>query len=99
MTVTAIIQMPFGPDTVDAGLDSLARMLPATRAYDGCHRVDVYRSREEPARVVLIEEWQSVDQHQAYVAWRESSGVLELMGPLLQGDVETTYLESATSVT
>ena len=54
----------------------LRKILPATRAADGCRSCVTYLSPDDPFAFVLVQEWDSLEQQQAYMHWREESGVL-----------------------
>jgi len=60
-------------DEVDAFLTSI---LPDTRAYKGCRWVHAYRHHTDEHRVILIEEWDSVADYEAYFAWRNENNSL-----------------------
>ena len=55
MVVIAILECHFKPEQVDAGIDWLRRNLVATRAFDGCLGVEVFKDRDDPSRVVAVE--------------------------------------------
>ncbi len=57
-----------------AGEDGLA----ITRAYEGALRCEASLSNDNHD-VVLYEEWESVEHHQAYVGWRVETGLLDML--------------------
>jgi quinol monooxygenase YgiN len=73
---------------VDAFLNSI---LPDTRKFEGCRFVHAHRHRTDENRVLLIEEWDSVEAYEKYFAWRNSSGTLAPLGPLLAGPPQIDY--------
>jgi quinol monooxygenase YgiN len=74
MVVIAILECHFKPEQVDAGIDWLRRNLVATRAFDGCLGVEVFKDRDDPSRVVAVEHWASLEHDRAYRAWRDGEG-------------------------
>ena len=52
--------------------------LGVTRAYDGAIRVETLLSNDSDD-VVLYEEWESVEHHQAYVGWRVETGLADFL--------------------
>ena len=63
MVVIAILECHFKPEQVDAGIDWLRRNLVATRAFDGCLGVEVFKDH-----------WASLEHDRAYRAWRDGEG-------------------------
>ena len=42
--------------------------------------------------MVLVEEWDSAEDQQAYMAWRVETGLIEAVAPFMQGELVTrTY--------
>jgi quinol monooxygenase YgiN len=71
--------------------DFFVAILPDTRAYKGCRSVHAYRHRTDENRMILIEEWDSLADYDAYFAWRNSSGTLAALIPLLAGAPQVDY--------
>jgi quinol monooxygenase YgiN len=62
------------PGRTDEIIDGLTDILPDTRAFAGCNRLDVVQDVDDPTRIALIEEWDSKEQFAAYRAWRAETG-------------------------
>ena len=71
MAVIAVLECHFKPEQVDAAIDWLRRNLVATRAFDGCLGVEVFKDHDDPSRLVVVEHWASVEHDRAYRAWRD----------------------------
>jgi len=52
--------------------------LSVTRAYDGAIRIETLLSNDNDD-VILYEEWESVEHHQAYLGWRVETGLADFM--------------------
>ena len=65
-------------------LDLFNAVLADTRAYDGCIKVDVYED-ECASTVTLVEEWESLEHQQKYLAWRIETGIQEATRDILEG--------------
>lgn len=52
--------------------------LSVTRSYDGAMRIETLLSNDSND-VVLYEEWESVEHHQAYVGWRVETGLADFL--------------------
>ena len=66
-------------------------ILPDTRAYDGCHGVDVYRNDDDADVIVLVEQWESRAHYERYLAWRMETGLLAKLAEALDGDPSIRY--------
>lgn len=83
MSVTAILDVQFKPESLDEGLEVLRRELARTRAFDGCRSVTVVQDRDDPTRVLAVEQWESLDHDAAYRAWRAGDGAITEMPALV----------------
>ncbi len=61
MAAIAILECHFKPEQVDAGIDWLRRNLVATRAFDGCLGVEVFKDHDHQSRLVVVEHWASLE--------------------------------------
>ena len=71
----------------------LKSLLPDTRAYDGCLRVDVYQDQGNAGSILLVEDWTSKQHQEKYQKWRDETGIAEVVGPFLAGDPSFRYLD------
>ena len=69
------------------GDDGLAQ----TRAFGGCRRIETLTGQDSV--IVLYEEWESVEHHQAYVGWRMENGLVDLLEPWLAAPLEIVYYD------
>ena len=86
MSVMVILEMPVKPDMLEDYLNILKGALVETRNYKGCRSVTTLVD-QETSSVVLVEEWDSVDDQQAYMAWRMETGLIDAIGPFMQGEL------------
>jgi quinol monooxygenase YgiN len=87
---TALLEVRLKPDAVDEGLVVLHRVLEETRAFDGCLGVTVIQDQADPAHLVAIEEWESLQKDGAYRKWRAGEGAAVELPPLLAGPPNLT---------
>jgi quinol monooxygenase YgiN len=90
MAVITLLDLQFKPEVVDEALELFARVLVDTRAFDGCNSVTVIRDSEDPAHVVAVEEWESLEHDAAYRKWRAGDGAIAELPPLLAAAPRTT---------
>lgn len=72
-----VVTLRVTPTDPKAFLAFLAEVLPETRKFKGCQSNKTYAGKDGGAEVLLVQEWDSIADQQAYLAWRESTGVLQ----------------------
>ena len=80
MATTVILEVTAQPGKGADLIAAFDSILPDTRSYQGCQGVTVHQDAGNPDVLVLIEHWESADDHAAYSEWRKNSGTL---GPLM----------------
>jgi quinol monooxygenase YgiN len=66
--------------------------IPRLTELPGCRGGSLYHDIDTPDVCVLIEHWDSVEAHKAYIHKVETDGTMERMGPLLDRPPERRYL-------
>ncbi len=95
MPVTVILELKFKPDAVAAARDVMGRALRDTRAFAGNLRTDVLVDEDDEAHWLIYEIWATVEDDEAYRAFRAGEGKLTDLPPLLGAPpVKTRYLTS-----
>ena len=90
--VTVTLTFTVKPEREGEFIALLASLLPDTRAYEGCLRVDVYQDQDSPGCILLVEDWTSKQHQEKYQAWRDETGIAEVVGPFLAGEPSFRYL-------
>ena len=70
-----VVTLRLTPSDPQAFRSFLAEILPDTRKAKGCRFSTTYVG-SDGADVLLLQEWDSAADQQAYMAWREKTGVL-----------------------
>jgi quinol monooxygenase YgiN len=70
MTITSILDMHITEAARETALHVLGGVLVDTRAREGCLGVDVVVDLEDPLHIVALEHWATVEDDDAYRAWR-----------------------------
>lgn len=68
--VTSLLDLRLRAEVLDDALDVVERTLRDTRARPGCLGADVMVDVGDPAHVVAVERWESLEHDDAYRAWR-----------------------------
>ena len=61
MTVTSLLDLRFATDHLEDGPRALLDILADTRVFDGCLGVQVVTDVTDPAHVLAVEHWQSLE--------------------------------------
>ena len=93
MPVTVTLAFSVIPERAEAFKALLRELLPDTRAYEGCLKVNVYEEQENPGRIYLVEDWESKAHQQRYQAWRDESGIAKVVGAFLAGEPRFNYFD------
>lgn len=72
-----VVTLRLTPSDPKAFESFLAEILPDTRKARGCRFSKTYAANGAASDFLLIQEWDSVEDQQAYMAWREQTGVLQ----------------------
>lgn len=69
MTVLITVEFKIKPEKLDEALEEMREGLPATRAFEGCQRIDSYFNAETSS-LFLVEFWDSEEAQKNYLKWR-----------------------------
>lgn len=85
--ISVTVEMVIKPELVEHFLAGMPEGLKQTGAFPGCRDIRVVRHKSDANKILLIEEWDSEEAHQAYIAWRTERGEMDL------GDLLVSYRE------
>ena len=92
-TVHALFQCQPGKGAELLAILGSDQGLVATRAFEGCESIETYTDADNPATIVLWEKFATRANHEAYLAWRIETGMLDMLGSILASDLQVTYLD------
>ena len=97
MPIIVVLELRFKPESVSAGHDVMGRALRDTRAFQGNLDTEVLIDTEDEAHWLIYEKWDTVEDDEAYRAFRAGEGRLSELPPLLAAPpVKTRYTISDT---
>jgi heme oxygenase (mycobilin-producing) len=70
VAITVTLDLQLKADKLDTAFEVIHETLTGTRAFPGCLYVSVLVDSADPAHVVLLETWESVEADDAYRKWR-----------------------------
>ena len=97
MNVMITLEMPVKPEMLEDYLNILKGALVETRSYKGCRSVTTLVD-QETSSIVLVEEWDSAEDQQAYIAWRVETGLIDAIAPFMQGELVTRTYDLKTEI-
>tara|TARA_B000000609_G_scaffold114071_1_gene88505 strand:- start:968 stop:1249 length:282 start_codon:yes stop_codon:yes gene_type:complete len=80
------LEIPVKKERIEDFFDYLRDILVDTRAYEGCIRLDTYHEMEN-SKVLLIEEWEKIENQESYMQWRIETGLVEALTEFLDGEL------------
>ena len=97
MPIIVTLELRFNPESVSAGHELMGRALADTRAFQGNLDTEVLVDTDDPAHWLIYERWATVEDDEAYRAFRAGEGRLtELPALLAAPPVKIRYEISGT---
>lgn len=91
--VKLIAKINAQPCQADAVAAALAELAVPSRAEAGCILYDTCRVKDNPATLVVLEEWESQEALDAHMATPHFQAFIAAIGSALAGEPELTVLE------
>ncbi len=86
MSVLVNLEIPVKKERIEDFFNYLRDVLVDTRAYEGCIRLETYHDMEN-SKVLLIEEWEKIENQESYMQWRTETGLVEALEEFLDGEL------------
>ncbi|PCJ58692.1 MAG: antibiotic biosynthesis monooxygenase [Rhodospirillaceae bacterium] len=93
MAVVVLLHIQFDESKADEYKAALQSMLPETRKHKGALKIHMLVDKDQPADVVVYEEWETRADHEAYIAWRTERGDMEKLGSMLRAAPSIKYYD------
>ena len=74
MATRVILEVKAKPGTGDELVAFFRSILPETRAHEGCTSVEALQNSDDADNVVLVEDWETREQYEKYLAWQRERG-------------------------
>lgn len=75
MTVHVLLDLELKTDDLAASYEGVRTTLAQTRARDGALSIDAWVDEKDPARITVVETWDSPDALASYRSWRAGDGI------------------------
>tara|TARA_Y100001936_G_scaffold19487_1_gene16507 strand:- start:985 stop:1278 length:294 start_codon:yes stop_codon:yes gene_type:complete len=86
VSVLVNLEIPVKKERIEDFFNYLRDVLVDTRAYEGCIRLETYHDMEN-SKVLLIEEWEKIENQESYMQWRTETGLVEALEEFLDGEL------------
>lgn len=93
MTTQVILEFRAKPDCIEKARDWLKGVLPDTRSFDGCVTLHVVQNQDDPAGIMIIEQWDTRAQYEKYLAWRTERGDMVAFGAMMDGPPSIRFFD------
>ena len=91
MSVLSIVKLTSKSGLRDSLLEAIAPAVAATREQPACTSIELVCGIENVDEVLLVERWQSVQDHEDFINGVIASGGLDEIMGLLAADIETSH--------
>ena len=91
MSVLVLLELNAKPENVSDLTNYLRDGLHHTRGFDGCNGISIHSNQEDPNNMVFVQDWDSREQYEKYLAWRTERGDLEKLMGWLSGEPSIRY--------
>jgi quinol monooxygenase YgiN len=92
--VIFVARIPVLHGRIDDAIAAITINVAASHEEDGVLRMALHRDLDRPDTLVVVEIFRSEEDHQRHLETPHYNRVVEVLGPLLAGDVEAMCLET-----
>jgi quinol monooxygenase YgiN len=90
MSIVAFLDLHVAPEFIETAPEILAGILAQTAAFEGNEGNETLVDLNDPGHITVIERWRSVEDDNAYRAWRAGEGASNL-GEILAAPPTLTW--------
>ncbi|MFQ5743396.1 MAG: putative quinol monooxygenase [Acidobacteriota bacterium] len=94
MAIMVLVEAKAKAESTGELKESMGKLFPDTRAYDGCRGITAYQDLDDEQTVVLVEFWDTREHYERYLAWRTETGVIAQLVAMLEGEPSIRYFET-----
>lgn len=95
MTVSALFDLHLRPEILSEAHTVMREMFVDTRAFPGCVGVRVLVDDRDPAHLLVLETWESMEHDLAYRAFRDGEGARDISSIFAETPVLTRLSEAS----
>lgn len=91
MSVLCTVILLIKPECADEFVKTLGGMFSETRTHDGFINIRLLKSDTAENEFILLQEWETAQHHQAYMAFRGERGDLDRLAAMTAGPTLIHY--------
>ena len=95
MAIAVTLELKTQPGKGGELVGALKGMLGDTRARQGAQKIEMVVNQDDSDHIVVYEIWDTKEDHQAYMGWRQERGDLDALGGLVVEPPKVTYYDIA----
>ena len=80
--VMITFELRLKPEAVSGFLDAVPHLIKESAEFNGFRSIRVVQHNEDPARILLVELWDSEAAYRSYIAWRTERGDMDNLAQL-----------------
>ncbi len=93
MTTQVILEFRAKSDCIEKVRAWLKNVLPDTRSFAGCVTLHVTQNQDDPAAIMIVEQWDTRANYEAYLAWRTERGDMDAFGAMMDGPPSIRFFD------
>ena len=94
MSVLILLEFNAKPENAGDITNYMKDELHHTRGSDGCNGVTVHSNQDDSNNMVIVEDWDSRQHYEKYLAWRRERGDLEKLMGWITGEPSIRYYQN-----
>jgi quinol monooxygenase YgiN len=93
MACQVILEVRTKEGCFDQVRDWFKGALPDTREYDGCQSIHLVNNQDDPNSIMIVEQWETRQKYETYLAWRGERGDMDTLGAMLDGEPSIRFFD------
>ena len=94
MSVLVLLEFSAKPEHVSDITTFMKDGLHHTRGFEGCNGITVHKNQDDSNNMVIVEDWDSRQHYEKYLAWRIERGDIEKMVGWIAGEPSIRYYDN-----
>jgi quinol monooxygenase YgiN len=93
MSVRVILELHVKPEATEQMKGGFKNLLPDTRSFDGCEEISVVQSQDDPNMFLVLEQWETRENYEAYLKWRTDRGDMDNISAIVTEPYKVSYFD------
>ena len=95
MSVLVLLEVSLKPESVNDFASFMKNEIHHTRGFDGCNGLTIHKNQDDSSNMVIVEDWDSRQQYEKYLAWRTERGDSEKLAAFIIAEPSVRYYDNA----